>query len=293
MPSGIRTLVPTSYINSSFTTNEKTNNNKREYSYMDQLGNVKGVNSSIIFDENSYSVPKNNKNSVESTSLNLKGNTLFINTTYTKPLAATTKETTICSYTGGAKSNTPASYDPTSYISTNHKSGATKLATNKNIIANYCPTGGRSNVIVGDIGEVEFSKKIDDPILIDGGGTFKRSNINGTKNNPISTNHIGEITMNYNKKPTCNYWRTENYVIDPLLNNVYSIYSSGTNLEAPRFYCSSRTRDSQESSLSLLKSSQSEKMNELPIMQSNDGYFNPMLFNSKKCVSSSINKLCY
>lgn len=291
MPTGTGSRVPASYTNPSFTTNDKTN--KGEYSYMDQLGNVKGLNSSIIVDKNSYSVPINHKNSVESTSLNLKGNTVFNNTTYTKPLPATTKETTICSYTGGAKSNTLASYDPSSYISTNYKSGATKLTTNKNIIANYCPTGGRSNVIVGDIGEVEFSKKIDDLILIDGSGTFNRSNINGTKNNPISKNHIGETTMNYNKKPTCNYWRTENYVIEPLLKNIYSIYSSGTNLEAPQFYCSSRTRDSQESSLSSVKSPQSGKMNELPIMQSNDGYLNPMLFNSKKCVNLNTNTLCY
>lgn len=312
MPTGVRSAVPntTSRTNTSMS-DAHTKNRSDNTTTINHLTNIKGNTVSQVFDKSTYHVPINNRDNRSQTTqaqVNLKGNIIFNNTTYNECAPTTTKETTVFSYKGGGKSEVPLSYNSSNYISTDHTSGATSFATNKNIIGNYFRTPGRTNITQVNPGEVTFNQSICDPILTKGGGVIERGNINMTKSQQVSKQFIGDPTFNGNKIQKNTYWLTENYVIQPLLSNGYSIYNNGKNISYPKFFCDSRMEDNSEiqicnavktpinnnySDASIPVNYSTKNPNELLIMNSCGEYNNPMLFNSKKIINSDTNEKCY
>jgi hypothetical protein len=214
-------------------------------SLLSQINNPISANAwgQQVIDKSTFNVYPTNRENINPTNecqANLKGHELFANTSYLDGQKTTTKETTHASYSGQAGTSLVNSINRTHYTTTDGTGGATNVATNKNLVSGYTPTAGSHNKMYSNIGDVNFKELDNDMIRTAGSGTYNRAAPEMTRTGIRFAGQIGTLEVNPNRLQQESNSRTDASLIQPLLNNGYSVYNTSNNLEYPEFYLSSR-----------------------------------------------------
>ena len=268
-------------------------------SLLEQINNPISANAwgQQVLDKSTFNVYPTNRENINPTNecqTNLKGRDLFANTSYLDRQRTTTKETTHSSYSGIGGTSVSNEINRTHYTTTDGTGGVTNIPTNKNLVSNYTPTAGRQNKMYTNIGEINFKELDNDMIRTAGSGTYNRAAPEMTRTGIRFAGQIGSLEVNPNRIQHESQSRTDAALIQPLLNNGYSIYNSNNNLEYPEFYSSSRdssfnpvTRtnlikekihnDYKSRSIPVYNSSRNP--NQVIVQNTQNDIENPMLFN--------------
>jgi hypothetical protein len=268
-----------------------------------QLSNVcSAVKSNRILSKDTYLVHENNRSTINPTNVlqtNLRCNPLYSPINYQDGIRTTTKETVLHSYSGGAMSSNVAPMLNTHYTTKDNTGGSTNIATNRQTVNNHYNAAGQvtGNRQVANSGEVNIKKMDNDDRATKGTGSYNRAAPDSTRTGNRFYKQQGEINFNPNRSKVEDCNRTSNYLIDGLLNNGYSVYNNGKNINYPEFNASSSSPIDSGFKLKPIKEVNFEKVknsktipvhnssinpNELIVRNSPDGLTeNPMLFNDR------------
>lgn len=124
--------------------------------------------------------------------------------------------------------------------------GGTKISNNKEHTKDYFTPAGLSTFNQDPrfaTGNVNYgaNQGINDTLLTKGSGTYHRAIFNGENQQQISKESQGEQRTNPNRIQQSDF-RIDDYLIDGLVKNPYSIYNSSKNDPVPEFYMNSRSK---------------------------------------------------